>query len=218
MLAPWENSYDKPRQCIKKQRHHFADKIYVVKLCFLVVMYGCESWTIQKVERWRIDTFEMWCWGRLLRVLDGKEIQPVHPKGNQSWIFIGSIDAEAEAPVLWPPDVKNGFIGKYPDSAKDWTLEEKGMTEDEMAGCHHYLMDINLSKLWEVVLDRNAWYAAGHGITKSQTRMSNWTELDYFTNSRGQMAHTGQPLLPSLNHSTTRKWNSQNGGALPLDE
>ena len=75
-------------------------------LVFLVVMYGCESWTIKKAEC-RIDAFELWCWRRLLRVLDCKEIQPVHPKGDQSWVFIGRTDVEAETPILWPPDVKS---------------------------------------------------------------------------------------------------------------
>ena len=80
-----------------------------------------------------MDAFELWCWRRLLESpLDCKEIQPVHPKGNQSWIFIGRTDAEGEAPVLWPPEVKNWLIGKDPDVGKDWRQEEKGTTEDEM--------------------------------------------------------------------------------------
>ena len=80
-----------------------------------------------------MDAFELWCWRRLLESpLDCKEIQPVHPKGNQSWIFIGRTDAEGEAPVLWPPEVKNWLIGKGPDVGKDWRQEEKGTTEDEM--------------------------------------------------------------------------------------
>ena len=97
--------------------------VHLVKaMIFWVVMYGCESWTIKKVEQWRIDAFELWCWRRLLRVrlLDYKGIQPVHPKGNQSWIFIGRTDAEAETPILWPPDVKNWLIWKDPDAGKDW--------------------------------------------------------------------------------------------------
>ena len=111
---------------------------------FSVVMYGCESWTIKRAEHWRIDAFKLWCWRRLFRVpLDCKEIQPVHPKGNQSWIvigiFIGKTHAEAEVPILWPPDKKNWLTGKDPDTGKDWRWEEKGMTEDEMIGWYHWL-------------------------------------------------------------------------------
>ena len=98
-------------------------------------------WTIKKAEPQRIDTFELWCWGRLLRVFlrDCKEIQPVYPKGDQSWIFIGRTDAEAETPILWPPYSKYWLIGKDPDAWKDWRQEEKGLTEDEMVGWHHRL-------------------------------------------------------------------------------
>ena len=115
-------------------------KVHLVKaMVFPVVMYGCESWTIKKAEHQRIDAFELWCWRRLESPLDCKEIIPVHPKGNQSWIFIGRTDTEAEAPVLWPPDGKNWLIGKDPDSGKDWRQKEKGSTEDEMVGWHHQL-------------------------------------------------------------------------------
>ena len=105
-------------------------KVHLVKaMVFPVVMYGYESWTIKKAERWKIDAFEP---------LDYKKIQPVHPKGNQSWIFLGRTDAEAETPILWPPDVKNRLIAKDPDAGKDWRWEKKGMTEDEMVGWHHW--------------------------------------------------------------------------------
>ena len=89
--------------------------------------------------------------------LDCKEIQPVHPKGDESWMFIGRIDAEAETPVLWPPHGKSSLIGKDPDAGRDWGQEEKGTTEDEMAGWHHQLDDTRLSKLQELVMDREAW-------------------------------------------------------------
>ena len=102
-------------------------------MVFPVVMYGCESWTIKKAECQRIDAFELWCWRRLLSSLNCREIQPVHPEGNQSWIFIGRTDAKAETPILWPPDAKSWFIWK------DWRREEKGTTEEEMAGWHHRL-------------------------------------------------------------------------------
>ena len=113
-------------------------KVHLVKaMVFPVVVYGCKSWTIKEAEHWRIDAFELWCWIRLFRVLWTEEIQPVHPKGNQSWIFIGRTDAEAEAPVLWSPDVKNWLIWKDPAAGKDWRQEEKGTTEYEMVGWHH---------------------------------------------------------------------------------
>ena len=108
--------------------------------------------------------------------LDCKEFQPVNPKGNQSWIFIGRTDAEAEIPILWPPDAKNWFIGKDPDAGKDWRQEEKGMTEDELVGIMDW-MDMNLSKLQELVMDREAWSAVFYGVTKSWTWLSDWTDI-----------------------------------------
>ena len=103
-------------------------------------MYGCESWTVKKAEHQRIDAFELWCWRRLLKSpLDCKEIQPVHSEGDQPWDFFGGNDAEAEAPVLWAPHAKSWLIGKDSDAGRDWGQEEKGMTEDEMAGWHHRL-------------------------------------------------------------------------------
>ena len=108
--------------------------------------------------------------------LDCKEIHSVHPKGNQSWIFIGMTNAEVEAPKLCPPDVKNWIIENDPDAGKDWSRQEKGMTEDEMVGCITDSMDMNLSRPRELVIDREAWRAAVHGVTKSQTWLEwlNW--------------------------------------------
>ena len=115
-------------------------KVHIVKaMVFPVVMYGCESWIIKQAEHWRTDAFELWCWRRRLSPLDSKEIKPVNPKGNQFWIFIGRTDAEAEAPMLWSSDAKNWLIGKDTDNRKDWRQEEKGVTEDEMLGWHHWL-------------------------------------------------------------------------------
>ena len=115
-------------------------KVRLVKaMVFPVVVYGYESWTIKKAECRRIDAFELWCSRRLLRRLLGrKEIQPVHPKGDQSWVFIGGTDVEAETPILRPPDAESWLICKNPDSGKDWGQEKKGMTEDEMVGWHHW--------------------------------------------------------------------------------
>ena len=139
-IAPWKKSYDQPRQHIKKQRHHFANKGPSSQ------SYGFSS---SHVWMWELDYKESWVpknwcfWTVVLEktfesLLDCKGIQ-VHPKGNQSWIFIGKTDAEAETPILWPLDVKNWLIGKDPDAGKDWRREEKGMTEDEMVVWHHRL-------------------------------------------------------------------------------
>ena len=110
--------------------------------------------------------------------LDCKETQLVNPKENQSWIFIGKTDAEAETPILWPPHAKSWLIGKDPDPGKDWKQEEKGMTEDEMDGITDS-MDMSLSRLQELVSCREAWRAAVHGVTKSQTQLSDWTLLNW---------------------------------------
>ena len=115
------------------------------KLCLVkamvspVVMYGCESWTIKKGEHWRIYAFELWCWRTLEIPLDYKKIQPVSSKGNQSWMLIGKTEVEAETPILWLPDANSWLIWKGPDAGKDWRQEEKGTTEDEMVGWHHWL-------------------------------------------------------------------------------
>ena len=131
MLAPWEESYDKPRQHIKKQDIVLPTKVcIVISMVLLVVMYGCESSTIKKVEHWIIDAFELW----FCESLGLYDIKPVNPKGNQFWIFIGGTDAKAEAPVLWPPDGNNWFIGKDHDAGKDWRQEEKGTAENKMVG------------------------------------------------------------------------------------
>ena len=142
-----------------------------------VVMYRCESWAIKKAEHQRTDAFQLWCWKRFFRVLWTARRQPVYPKGNQSWIFISRTDAEAETPILWALDVKNWLTGKNLDAGKDWRQEEKGMTEDEMVGWHHRLDGFELSQLRELVMDREAWRAVVHGVSKSQTGLSNWTEL-----------------------------------------
>ena len=116
-------------------------KVHIAKaMVFPVVMYRCESWTIKKAEGWRIDAFKIMVLEKTLQcTLDYKEIKPVNPKGDQLWIFIGSTDAEAEAPILWPPDTKNRLIGKDPSAGKDWGQEEQRATEDEMARWHHWL-------------------------------------------------------------------------------
>ena len=107
--------------------------------------------------------------------LDCREIKPVNPKGNQSWIFTGRTDAEAEAPIFWPPNEKSWLNGNDLDAGKDWRLKKKMVAEDEMVVYHHQFMDMNFGKLQKTVKDRKACHAAVHGVTKGQIWMSNWT-------------------------------------------
>ena len=180
MLASSKKSYDQPRQNIKKQRH-FANKGLSSQ------SYGFSNshvwmWELDYKKRW---VPKNWCfWTVVLEKtlespLDCKEIQPVHPTGNQSWIFIGRNDAEAGTPIFWSPHVKNWLIWKDPNAGKDWRWEEKGMTEDEMVGRHHWLNGHEFEQAQELVMDRETWCAAVHGVAKSWTRLSDGTELNW---------------------------------------
>ena len=148
-------------------------KVHLVKaMVFPVVVYGCE---LDYKESWALKN---WCfWTVVLEKtpespLDSKEIQPVHPKGNQSWILIRRTDAEAKTPILWPPDAKNWLILKDPDAGKDWRQEEKGMAEDEMVGWHHWLNGCEF--------EQTPGVGDGQGsLAKSWTWLSDWTELTY---------------------------------------
>ena len=180
MLTPWKESYDQLRQHIKKQRHYFANKGLSAKtMVFPVVMYGLESWTIKKAEHWKIDAFELWFWRRLENPLTCKEIQPVHPKGNQSWIFIERTDAEAKTPILWPPNAKNWLIWKDPDAGKkieggrrrEWQRMRwlDGITDS---------MDMRLSRLWEFDGQGSLAFCGPWGHKElDMTEPLNWTEL-----------------------------------------
>ena len=181
MLAPWKKCYDQPGQHIKKQRHYFANKGPSS------LGYGFSSghvwmWELDCEETWEPKN---WCfWIVVLEKtldspLDCKEIQTVHPKGDQSWVFIGRTDAEAEAPILWPPHVKSWLTGKDPDAGRDWEQEEKGMTEDEMAGWHHWL---RCTWVW---VNSRSWWWTGRACCDSwgrkeldMTERLNWTELN----------------------------------------
>ena len=143
-------------------------------------------WELDHKESWALKN---WCfWTVVLKKtlespLDCKEIQPVHPKGNQSWLFIGRTDVEAETPLLWPPDAKNWLTGKDTDAGQDWRWEEKGMTEDEMVDDITDLLDTSLTKPWELVTDKEDLRAVVHGVAKSRTQLSNWTEPNWYVKS-----------------------------------
>ena len=151
MLAPRKESYKKPRQCIKEQRHHYANKGPCSK------SYGFSS---SHIWMWELDHNKGWAlknWCFWIAVLEkALETKPIDPKGNQPSIFIGRTDAEAEAPTLRPPDVKSQLIRKDPESGKDWRQREKEMAEDEMVRYLTNSVDMNLSKLWAIVKDKEA--------------------------------------------------------------
>ena len=166
---------------LKSRDTTLPTKVRLVKaMVFPVVVYGYESWTIKKAERQRIDAFEQWCWRRLLRVtLDCKEIQPVHSKGDQSWVFIGRTDIEAETPVLWPPDAKSWLIGK------DWCWDGLGAGgEGDDRGWDSWMA--SLTRWTWVWVNSGSWWWTGRpgvlrsmGVAKIRTRLSDWTELNW---------------------------------------
>ena len=138
-------------------------------------------WTIKKGEHWRIDAFELWCWRRVFRVpwIVRRSKQSILKEISAEYSLEGLM-LKAEAPILWPPNVKNGLIWKDLDAGKDWRQEEKGMTEDEMVGWHHQLNGHEFEQLWDMVKDREAWCAAVHGVTKSWTGLSDWKTTSHF--------------------------------------
>ena len=178
MLAPWKKSYDQPRQHIRKQ----------TKVCFADKGLSSQSYGFSSshVWMWELDHKESWApknlWFQAVVLektlespLDCKEIKPVHPKGDQSWIFIEKTDAEAERLILWLPDARSQLIGKDPDAGKDWGQKEKGWQKMKWLDNITNSMDMNLSKLWDIVEDRGAWHATILGV---RTQLDDWTIIN----------------------------------------
>ena len=155
-------------------------KVHLVKaIVFPVVMYGCKSCTLKKAEPQRIGAFELWCWRRLLRVPWTARRFSSPSEEDQSWVFIGRTDAEAETPILWPPHAKSWLVGKDPDDGRDWGQQEKGTTEDEMAGWHHRLDGHVNSGSWLWTGRPGVlWFMGSQGVTHDWLIELNWTELE----------------------------------------
>ena len=160
---------------LKSRDSTLSTKVWIVKaMVFPEVMYGCESWTIKKAEDQRTDYFKL-LKKTLESPLDSKEIKPVNPKGNQSWIFIRRTDAEAETPILCPPDAKSRLIGKDLEAGKIEGKRRRGQQRMRWLDNITESVNVSLSKLWERVKHREGWCPAVHGVAKCQIRLSDWT-------------------------------------------
>ena len=199
MLAPWKKNYDKPRQCTKKQRHHIANKSPYSQ------SYGFSSshvrmWELDHKEGWALKN---WCFWTVVsektleRPLDCKEIKPVHLKGNQSWIFIGKTDVEAETPILWPPDGKNQLIRKDPDAGKGW-MQEKGTTDGWMAFLSQWTWVWASSRWW--------WRTGKPGLLQSVGSQRVGHDWVTFTHSAFFMVQLSHPYMTTGKTTALTIW------------
>ena len=212
MRAPWKKSYDQSRQNIKKQRHYFANKVSSSQsYVFPVVMYGCKSWTIKKAERRRIDAFELWCWRRLLRVpwtsrrSNQSNLKEISPEYSLEGLML-KLKLQYFGHLMWRSDSSEKTLMLR----KTVGVRRRGWQRKRWLDGITDSIDMSLSKLWKLVMDKEAWHAAVHGITKSLTQLSNWIGLNYNLWGRKELDTTDQLNWTELNIlPTAMSWDAE---------